>query len=147
MSTTSKLRKGVNFAPTKLTNDETTPASIPLHLYNPAHRTGLPIIISFHPGGFVTPFQPFMQYECWRQAKVYNALVIAVDYRIAPAHRYPAAVDDAYAAFKWVLRNGQRYGGDTSRMMVLGLSAGGNLAAVVCQKAKKDSLIASGYKS
>lgn len=117
-----------------------TADSIPLQVYNPAHATGLPIIISFHPGGFVTPILPFMEYEFWRQAKTYQALVFAVDYRVAPEHKYPAAVNDAYNAFKWVARNGHRYGGDTSRIMVLGSSAGGNLAAVVCQKAKQEGI-------
>ncbi|MBC3787676.1 alpha/beta hydrolase [Spirosoma utsteinense] len=117
-----------------------TADSIPLQVYNPAHATGLPIIISYHPGGFVTPILPFMAYEFWRQAKTYNALVFAVDYRVAPEHKYPAAVNDAYSAFKWVASNGHRYGGDTSRIVVLGLSAGGNLAAVVCQKAEKEGL-------
>ena len=114
--------------------------SIPIQIYNPAHTAGLPIIISYHPGGFVTPILPFMEYEFWRQAKTYNAIVVAVDYRVAPEHKFPAAVNDAYNTFKWVANYGHRYGGDTSRIMVLGLSAGGNLAAVVCQKAKKEGL-------
>lgn len=117
-----------------------TADSIPIQVYNPAYATGLPIIISYHPGGFVTPILPFMEYEFWRQAKTYNAIVFAVDYRVAPEHRFPAAVDDAYGAFRWVVQNGQRYGGDTSRIVVLGLSAGGNLAAVVCQKAQAEGL-------
>lgn len=116
-----------------------TADSIPIQVYNPAHTTGLPIIISLHPGGFVTPLLPFMEYDCWRQAKVYNAVVIAVDYRVAPEHKFPAAMNDAYNAFKWIVRHGHAYG-DTSRIVVLGLSAGGNLAAVVCQKAKLEGL-------
>ncbi|MCE6991034.1 alpha/beta hydrolase [Dyadobacter sp. CY323] len=115
--------------------------SVSIQIYNPGHQTGLPIIISFHPGGFITPMLSFMEYECWRQAKVYNALVIAVDYRIAPEHPFPAAVNDAFNAFKWASEHGHEYGGDTSRIIVLGLSAGGNLAAVVCQKAKDAGLV------
>jgi len=117
-----------------------TADSVPLQIYNPSHANGLPIIISYHPGGFVTPILPFMEYEFWRQAKVYHAVVFAADYRVAPEHPYPAAVNDAYNAFKWVLEHGYRYGGDTSKIMVLGMSAGGNLAAVVCQKAKRQGL-------
>src|SRR5690554_5243253 len=45
--------------------------SIPLHIYNPFHQKGLPIIVGYHPGGFVTPMLPFMQYEYWRKAKTY----------------------------------------------------------------------------
>ncbi len=114
--------------------------SIPIQIYNPTHAKGLPIIISFHPGGFVTPILPFMEYDFWRQAKAYQAIVFGVDYRVAPEHPYPAAVNDAYNAFKWIAEHGHDYGGDTSKIIVLGLSAGGNLATVVCQKAKKEGL-------
>lgn len=117
-----------------------TADSIPIHIFNPLHRTGLPIIIYYHPGGFVTPLLPFMQYECWRQAKAFKAIVVAVDYRIAPEHPFPAAVDDSYNAFKWVSAYGQKFAGDTAKIIVEGLSAGGNLAAVVCQKALIDGI-------
>jgi acetyl esterase len=116
--------------------------SIPLQIYTPSRTRGgpIPIIISFHPGGFVTPILPFMEYDFWRQAQMYQAVVFGVDYRVAPEHPYPAAVNDAYNAFRWISAHGHEYGGDTSKIIVLGLSAGGNLAAVVCQKAKKDGL-------
>src|SRR5437764_6315698 len=77
-----------------------TADSIPVQVYNPAHATGLPIIISYHPGGFVTPVLPSMKYDFWKQAKSYHAIVFAVDYRVAPEYKYPAAVNDAYHAFK-----------------------------------------------
>jgi acetyl esterase len=120
----------------KITSD-----SIPIQIYNPAHGKDLPIIISYHPGGFVTPVLPFMEYEFWRQASAFNAIVFAVDYRIAPENKYPAAVNDAYNAFKWIAENGQKFDGDTGRIVILGSSAGGNLAAVVCQKAKLESIV------
>ena len=117
-----------------------TSDSIPIQVFNPLHATGLPIIIYYHPGGFVTPLLPFMQYECWRQAKVFKAIVFAVYYRIAPEHPFPAAVNDSYNAFRWISVHGQTFGGDTSQLVVEGLSAGGNLAAVVCQKARLDGV-------
>lgn len=119
----------------KITSD-----SIAIQVYNPDKRVNLPIIIYYHPGGFVTPMLAFMQYECWRQARLFGAVVIAVDYRVAPEHPFPAAVDDSYNAFKWISENGGKLGGDASKIIVEGLSAGGNLAAVVCQKAKLDGL-------
>jgi acetyl esterase len=117
-----------------------TADSITIQVYNPWHATGLPIIIYYHPGGFVTPLLPFIQYECWRQAKAFQAIVVAVDYRVAPEHPFPAAVNDSYNAFRWISVYGQTFGGDTAQIIVEGLSAGGNLAAVVCQKAKLDSI-------
>lgn len=123
-----------------LTTLKVTADSITLQVYNPLHKEGLPIIIYYHPGGFVTPMLPFMQYECWRQAKAFQAIVVAVDYRIAPENPFPAAVDDSYNAFRWISANGQSFGGDTTQIIVEGLSAGGNLAAVVCQKARLSGL-------
>jgi len=117
-----------------------TADSIVIQVFNPIHKTNLPIIIYYHPGGFVTPLLPFMQYECWRQAKLFKAIVVAVDYRIAPEHPFPAAVDDSYNAFRWITGNGQKFGGDTTKIIVEGLSAGGNLAAVICQKARIDGI-------
>lgn len=117
-----------------------TADSIVIHLFNPIHKTNLPIIIYYHPGGFVTPLLPFMQYECWWQAKLFEAIVVAVDYRIAPEHPFPAVVNDSYNAFRWITGNGQKSGADTTKIIVEGLSAGGNLAAVICQKTKIDGI-------
>lgn len=129
-----------SFPQEDLTTLKITPDSISIRIFNPSHTTGLPIIIYYHPGGFVTPLLPFMRYECWRQAKAFKSIVIAIDYRIAPENPFPAAVDDSYNAFRWIAVNGQRFGGDTSKIIVEGLSAGGNLAAVVCQKARIDGI-------
>lgn len=119
----------------KITRD-----SISVYVFNASHGKDLPIILYFHPGGFVTPFLPFMKQECWKMSKDHHAIVFAVDYRIAPEHKFPAAVNDAYNAFEWLLDNGRTHGGDTDRLIVSGMSAGGNLAAVVCHKAKNKGL-------
>lgn len=145
MTSVEKLRDLKFEAPLIPLSDVTylkvTADSIPVEVYNPTHGKGLPIIISYHPGGFVTPLLASMKYGYWRQAKTFQAIVFAVDYRVAPEHKYPAAVNDSYNAFKWVTQHGQEYGGDTGRIVLFGASAGANLAAVVCQKAKKESLV------
>ena len=69
-------------------------------------------------------------------AKATNAIVVSVEYRKAPEHKFPAAHEDAYAAYRWVLRNADSFEGDPSMVAVAGESAGGNLAAAVCLMAR-----------
>ena len=73
---------------------------------------------------------------CRKLAHEGELIVISVDYRLAPEHKFPAAVDDAIAATKWIAENAKRFGIDASRLMVGGDSAGGNLAAVVTISAR-----------
>jgi len=117
-----------------------TADSIPVLIFNPSHVKGLPIIIYYHPAGFIIPLTKGMEYMAWMDAKNFNAVVFAVDYRVAPEHKFPAGVNDSYNAFKWISENGQKFGGDTSRIALMGVSAGANLAAVVCQKAKLNGM-------
>lgn len=117
-----------------------TADSIPVLVFNPSHGTNLPIIINYHGGGFISPLLPGLEYSLWQDAKTYGALVCAVDYRVAPEHRFPAAVNDSYHAFKWISEHGSEWGGDTSRVVLTGNSAGANLVAVLAQKAKKDGI-------
>lgn len=137
--------RNVKIATPALPDDEVirvkiTSDSVPLYIFRPSTTGMRPIVVYFHPGGFVTPLLSFMKYECWRLAWMLDAIVFAVDYRVAPENRFPAAVNDAYNTFKWVLENAGYHGGDTSRIVLMGLSAGGNLTAVVSQRAKKEGL-------
>ena len=117
-----------------------TADSIPVLVFNPTKGKNLPIIINYHGGGFIAPLLPCLEQPLWLEAKNFEAVVFAIDYRVAPEHPFPAAVNDSYNAFKWIAEHGQEYGGDTNRIVLEGNSAGANLVAVVAQKAKKERI-------
>ena len=119
----------------KITTD-----SIPVLIFNPSHTQNLPILINYHGGGFISPLLPGLEHSLWQEAKTYGAVVFAIDYRVAPENKFPAAVNDSYNAFKWIADHGGDFGGDTSRIVLTGNSAGANLVAVLAQKAKKDGI-------
>ncbi len=139
-----EYRKGgppaIPFPETDVIRLKITSDSIPVSIFNPSKAYGLPIIINYHPGGFIAPLTAGMEYFGWKDAKKYNAVVFAIDYRVAPEHKFPAAFNDCYNSFKWIVEHGAAFGGDTSRIVVLGVSAGANLTAAVCQKAKQEGI-------
>jgi acetyl esterase len=112
---------------------------IKLRAYTPVASGGaaLPALIFFHGGGWVIGDLETHDATCRTLANETGARVIAVDYRLAPEHKFPAAAEDAYAAAKWVETNASTLGIDPNRIAVAGDSAGGNLAAVVCLMAKQ----------
>ena len=114
--------------------------AIPLRLYRgSAARTGdmQPALIFFHGGGWVFGDIETHDNLCRALANSAACTVISVDYRLAPEHKFPAAVDDCWAAFEWVNANAATLAIDTTRMAVGGDSAGGNLAAVVAMMAQQ----------
>jgi acetyl esterase len=111
-------------------------APIPTRLYVPAgipHPA--PLVVYYHGGGHVVGDLDTHDQPCRFFAREAGALVLAVDYRLAPEHRFPAAVEDAFAAFVMAHSEAERLGADPERIAVAGDSAGGNLAAAVCQLA------------
>jgi acetyl esterase len=112
---------------------------LPYRLYTPAASAAgpLPGLVYFHGGGFVIGNLDTHEGFCRMLANESGCRVISVDYRLAPEHKFPAAVEDAYAATKWVAEHAATLGIDPNRIAVGGDSAGGNLAALVCQLAKK----------
>jgi len=114
--------------------------SIPARIYTPTRLRKLnglaPGLVFFHGGGWVIGDLDSHDVVCRKLADEGELMVVSVDYRLAPEHKFPAAVDDAIASTKWIADNSRQLGIDASRLMVGGDSAGGNLAAVVAISAR-----------
>ncbi|MFN7725814.1 MAG: alpha/beta hydrolase [Rubrivivax sp.] len=110
--------------------DLATDGGTPLRLYRPAAGT-LPLLVYFHGGGWTIGDLDTHDVVCRTLAVHSGCAVLAVDYRMGPEHRFPAAVDDCTAAVRWARREARALGVDAGRIAVGGDSAGGNLAAVV----------------
>jgi acetyl esterase len=95
-----------------------------------------PLVVYFHGGGFVFGGLDTGNWMCSSVAASVGAVVVSVDYRLAPSHIFPAAVEDCYAALAWAAANAAELGA-TGRIGVMGESAGGNLAAVTCLLARE----------
>jgi acetyl esterase/lipase len=112
---------------------------IPVRVYRSlAARAEPPAIVYFHGGGFVVGDLESHDATCRLLARETGALVMSVDYRLAPEHPFPAAVEDAVAAFAWAHANPRELAISPGEVAVMGDSAGGNLAALVCLRARDD---------
>ncbi|WP_194818287.1 alpha/beta hydrolase [Nocardia sp. XZ_19_385] len=108
-----------------------------VRIYHPAGATGeLPAVIFCHGGGFTICSLESHDQLCRAMANEVGAIVVSVDYRQAPEHRFPAAAEDAYAVLCWVAELKASLGGDPTRIAVAGDSSGGNLAAVTALMAR-----------
>jgi len=113
--------------------------AIPARIYDPVgrHSSPRPVLAYFHGGGWVQGDLETHHPLCARLAERSRALVVAIDYRLAPEHKFPAAVEDCVAAYRWLRAHAAEFGGDPARVGVGGDSAGGNLSAVVSQAAAR----------
>lgn len=104
---------------------------VPIRIYTPDQGNGLPVIIYYHGGGWVIGSIDSHDNICRSLANKASVIVVSVGYRLAPENPFPAAIDDAYAAFIWVSKNISTFNGNPDKIAVAGDSAGGNLAAAV----------------
>ncbi len=125
----------------KRVEDHTLPGGLRVRLYDPldssasASRPG-PALIFFHGGGFVQGDLDTIDSPCRSLANASKCLVVSVDYRLSPEHKFPAAVEDAYQATSWAAEQSAELGIDPARIAVGGDSAGGNLAIVTALLAR-----------
>jgi acetyl esterase len=121
--------------------DRTIPGPVgelPVRIYTPieAGAEPPPVVVYFHGGGWVICDLDTHDGSCRRIANALGAVVVSVDYRLAPEHKYPAAAEDAYAATAWTAAHATELGVDPGRLVIAGDSAGGNLTAVVALMAR-----------
>jgi acetyl esterase len=119
--------------------EDTKAGEIPIRVYKVSEQGEQPVVVFFHGGGWVIGDLETHDSACRQLAIATKCTVIAVDYRLAPEHPFPASIDDCFEATKWVAENAASLGVDPSKLSVAGDSAGGNLAACVCLKAREVS--------
>ncbi|MCU1458275.1 MAG: putative lipase [Actinomycetia bacterium] len=110
---------------------------VPVRVYRPSDETGLPILVFFHGGGFVTGSVNVHDGILRPVVTAADCVIVSVDYGLAPEVPFPGGVEDCWAATQWVAEHAADLGGDPGRIAVGGDSAGGNLAAVVALEAKE----------
>src|SRR5260221_10520517 len=110
-------------------------SQIPIRLYTPAGNGPFPILVYFHGGGWVLGDIESHDGTSRELANKAQFIVVSVDYRLAPEHKFSAAPEDCYTAAKWVALNAPSFYGDPARIAVGGNSAGGNLSAACAQLA------------
>ncbi len=112
--------------------------SLPLRIYTPKGQGPFPLMVFFHGSGFVVCDLDTHDGMCRNLSHGANCVVVSVDYRLAPEHKFPAAPDDCLAATRWVAQNASALNGDGGKIMVAGDSAGGNLAAVTALRVRDE---------
>ena len=113
-----------------------TADGVPARVYRPHGDGPYPVVMMFHGGGWVIGDLDTADCQSREVCRGTGALVVSVDYRLAPEHRFPSAAEDCYSATVWAAEHAAAYDGDASSLAVAGDSAGGNLAAVVAQMAR-----------
>ncbi len=141
-------KKGKSTEPTALVPGVTSadreipgPASsLPVRVYTPEGKGPFPVIVYYHGGGWVIANKDVYDGGARGLSKQAKAIVVSVDYRLAPEAKFPAAWDDSLAAYKWVAANAASLNGDPKKLALAGESAGGNLSIATAVAAKKANL-------
>jgi acetyl esterase len=114
-------------------------SQIPARVYVPHADQPMPVLVHFHAGGWIAGDYQDIDTPVRALVNATRCAVVSVNYRLAPEHKFPAALEDAYAAVRWASSNGSKFGWDGSRLGVSGDSSGGNLAAAVSLMARDNS--------
>lgn len=120
--------------------DKTVPGrhgSIPIRFYSPKSEGPLPIIVYLHRGGWVYGSIEESEMICRKLANEIGAIIAAVEYRLAPEHKFPIPLEDCYDATDWIAKNASALSGNPNKIIICGESAGGNLAAAVALMARE----------
>lgn len=137
----ARFRMGLVSTPVAAVEDLaiTSPAGdLPARVYTPAGRGPFPCLVFFHGGGWVLGSLDTHDPICRALCAGAECVVVSVDYRLAPEHRFPAALEDALAATRWVAASAAEIGGDPARIAVAGDSAGGNLSTVTALRIRDE---------
>ncbi len=132
------LRDPASLAPVRSVDQLTLPGGVPARRYRPEVDGVVPTVVFLHGGGFVIGDLDTHDDHCQLIAAEVGAVVLSVDYRLAPEHPWPAGLEDCVAATRWALAHVDELGGDATRVAVAGDSAGGNLSAAVALELRGD---------
>lgn len=128
--------EGVSVDTLKITQD-----SLTIYIFKPKQfNKDSPVVIYFHGGAFVLPWTNLSVSYATRLSKLYNTIVVAVDYRVAPEYPFPIPNNDCYATFLWTISNIEKWNGNPNKIIVAGESAGATFASIVAIKAKQQHL-------
>ena len=119
---------------------------IPLRVYTPKGTGPFPLVLYIHGGGWVIADLDTYDSSPRALANAAGAVVLSTDYRHAPEHKFPAAHEDVFAAYQWMLKNAGTLQGDASRAAVVGESAGGNMAIGICLMARDNGIQMPSYQ-
>jgi acetyl esterase len=132
----------VELAPLAKIEDRQVPVDgeeINVRIYTPEGQGPFPIFVYYHGGGWVIGDIAISDASCRMLANKTGRIVVSVDYRLAPEHKFPVPVEDSYAALQWVSENAASLNGNASNIVVGGDSAGGNLAAAMTLKSRSEN--------